>query len=539
MKCLFKPSARTLAGILSTVWLASTCAAQTHTAWVQRYGGPGTFYNATPIAVDGNGDAYVSRNNSVGEVGQQGGTTLVKYKSSGRMAWRTTFTDSTAPLFLTWDLDANKDGSVVSCGGFAGGYDSLFGLFVARFDSSGTQQWALKYDGPAGSRGAGGWRVAYDGFGGIYAVGVTIRENNHDCLVLRLDTTGALLWTRMYDGPGHSFDQPTDLVVGSDGSIYISLISRGLTSLDYCLLKYSPSGDLEYETRYDGPSGSADQPSRVALDDSGNAYMTGGSGSNFATLKIDPHGRMLWVQRHFHPGNTFGDATGLGLSQDGDIYVTGNSGGNGKDYDILILCYSPEGTQRWEYRYDSRPDQSDVPWDLVALPQGGCIVVGESYGADGYSAVGLHMDAEGRLLWADDYTGPPNGRTCFFAVAFSPPNFAYSSGISGNDNVVLRYDIGGASVPRQFALGQNYPNPFDGGTTIPYNLISEGNISLSIFNILGQELVRESLGRQGSGNHQYHWNGFNDQGRFVPSGVYLVRLRMNGDEEGGKMVLLK
>jgi len=90
------------------------------------------------------------------------------------------------------------------------------------------------------------------------------------------------------------------------------------------------------------------------------------------------------------------------------------------------------------------------------------------------------------------------------------------------------------SLPDNFRLEQNYPNPFNPITTISFSIPAEGNVSLKIFNVIGQEvavLVNENLA---AGGYSYKWNA-----RDQASGVYLYKLITDSYSEMKKMVLLK
>src|SRR5262245_8336411 len=81
-------------------------------------------------------------------------------------------------------------------------------------------------------------------------------------------------------------------------------------------------------------------------------------------------------------------------------------------------------------------------------------------------------------------------------------------------------DLSGA-----IALSQNEPNPFANGTTIRYTLAMEQDVTLLIYNP-GGRLVRElRMGRQSAGSHEYFWDGLNDTGQRVTSGVYYYELK--------------
>ncbi|MGB6648436.1 MAG: T9SS type A sorting domain-containing protein, partial [Bacteroidota bacterium] len=95
------------------------------------------------------------------------------------------------------------------------------------------------------------------------------------------------------------------------------------------------------------------------------------------------------------------------------------------------------------------------------------------------------------------------------------------------------------TVPLDYALHQNYPNPFNPSTTITYDVPSAGLIGLEIYNVLGQK-VRTLLNEvRTAGTWQAVWNGTDDGGNLVPSGIYFYRLSSSDVSITKKMMLLK
>ncbi|MGH7457117.1 MAG: DUF3160 domain-containing protein, partial [bacterium] len=97
-------------------------------------------------------------------------------------------------------------------------------------------------------------------------------------------------------------------------------------------------------------------------------------------------------------------------------------------------------------------------------------------------------------------------------------------------------------LPRGYLLHQNFPNPFNAGTVIRFEIpVSLANTStrLSVYNVRG-ELVRELINRRlPAGNYIARWEGRNDAGREVASGIYLYRLQAGNVTEMRKLTLLK
>ncbi|MBI3005411.1 MAG: fibronectin type III domain-containing protein [Ignavibacteriales bacterium] len=96
------------------------------------------------------------------------------------------------------------------------------------------------------------------------------------------------------------------------------------------------------------------------------------------------------------------------------------------------------------------------------------------------------------------------------------------------------------NVPRRFVLGNNFPNPFNPSTLISFDIPTGSEIDLKVFNMIGQEVRTLYAGTAEPGRHWVLWDGKDNLGMQVPSGVYLYRLATNvGFSETRKMILLK
>jgi hypothetical protein len=105
------------------------------------------------------------------------------------------------------------------------------------------------------------------------------------------------------------------------------------------------------------------------------------------------------------------------------------------------------------------------------------------------------------------------------------------SGVANNDT--------DDNLPVEFDLKQNYPNPFNPDTNVGYDLPSPAHVKLEILNILGQKVATLVDSYTSAGSHVISWDGRNDQGRAVSSGVYFYRLKADGFEQVKKMMMLK
>jgi hypothetical protein len=88
-------------------------------------------------------------------------------------------------------------------------------------------------------------------------------------------------------------------------------------------------------------------------------------------------------------------------------------------------------------------------------------------------------------------------------------------------------------------LKQNYPNPFNPTTTISYNVTKAGNVKLNVYNMKGQLVKCLVNSKQNVGIHDIAWNGRNNFGEEVSSGIYFYKIENAGKAEVKKMVLMK
>ncbi len=95
------------------------------------------------------------------------------------------------------------------------------------------------------------------------------------------------------------------------------------------------------------------------------------------------------------------------------------------------------------------------------------------------------------------------------------------------------------SIPTEFALFQNYPNPFNPTTEIRYSLPVNEKVELAIYNALGQKIKTLLNTRQEAGFHSIAWDGTNNRGKAVSSGIYLYRINAGMFSAIKKMILLK
>ena len=111
--------------------------------------------------------------------------------------------------------------------------------------------------------------------------------------------------------------------------------------------------------------------------------------------------------------------------------------------------------------------------------------------------------------------------------------------IVGTEEFIKQNSEGIPLVPLKFALFQNYPNPFNPMTTVSFNVSKRTPVQIYIYNILGQRvriLIDEEMR---AGHHRLIWDGCNDYGTIVTTGLYFVRLKAESKTAVKKMMIIK
>jgi len=150
---------------------------------------------------------------------------------------------------------------------------------------------------------------------------------------------------------------------------------------------------------------------------------------------------------------------------------------------------------------------------------------------------------------------PTGNNTYDLNLAFKGVNLVDGSGhavgiktVAGIASLDYRVPLGGeavdqgASLPKAFALAQNHPNPFNPSTTINYQIpddVGSINISLNVYDIRGRLVRTLAEGLKGAGSYSTFWDGTDNSGRQVGSGVYFYRFSSSKFNATRKMILLK
>ena len=96
-----------------------------------------------------------------------------------------------------------------------------------------------------------------------------------------------------------------------------------------------------------------------------------------------------------------------------------------------------------------------------------------------------------------------------------------------------------STLPAEYSLEQNHPNPFNPDCQIRYALPNDADVNLSVYNVLGQKVRTLVDVFQAAGHKTVHWDGTDDIGNKMASGIYLYRIKAGEYGEAKKMILMK
>lgn len=257
-------------------------------------------------------------------------------------------------------------------------------------------------------------------------------------------------WLRRYNGPANGSDLALAMAVDTAGNVYVTGYTDGGESrVDYTTVKYSAAGDTLWVRSYNGPGDVGDIAHDIALDDSGNVYVTGASGPDIATIKYSPAGDTLWVRRYHGAEDCYNSAYAISVGDDGSVYVTGsgfdlpNDDCIGTTDRMILMKYSPSGDVLWLRDYMGPSDSGASAGGHVVTASGEIVLWGSSLGF----LTLVKYTAAGDTLWTRHYGEPGLGSLLPVGAAVdSDGNICIANTFytgSSSEIATLKYDANG------------------------------------------------------------------------------------------------
>lgn len=387
------------------------------------------------IAKDGSGNVYVT-GSSLGSGGTGKDFATIKYNSFGVDQWTSRYNGTGNGNDIAYGVATDGSGNVYVTGSSLGSGGTGLDFATVKYDSIGNETWVARYNGPGNGDDAA-YDITVDASGNIYVTGTSLGSGSSwDYATVKYNSSGTQQWVARYNGTGNGSDGAYSISVDSTGNVYVtgSSLGSGGTSDDFATVKYNSSGTQQWASRYNGPANSGDDAYCVVVDGSGNVYVTGGSGgsgtgSDYATVKYNSSGTQQWASRYNGSGSTDDAAYSVAVDSSGNVYVTGSSGAGAAGTNFATLKYNSSGTQQWVSTYNGTANGNDSANSLVIDGSANVSVTGSSLGSGGtgldYATV--KYNSSGSQQWASRYNGTGNGddisaifdlrKSCKFAFA--------------------------------------------------------------------------------------------------------------------------
>jgi len=548
----------TLKAALVTLITVVSIYSQVTQLWASRYN-YGSTDQCNAMTVDAAGNVYLTGSSRSGGAYSEEIATI-KYNSAGTMLWTKLYVGTGYGEDHGYAIAVDASGNVYVTGRTWVNSGSNNDIITIKYNSSGDSLWVKKYNG-SGSNHDEAKSIAVDASGNVYVTGTSYGTlSTHglfqDYITIKYNSSGVQLWAAAYNGPGTDNDYAQSIAVDGTGNVFITGVSgggstgTGSTYDDYATIKYNSSGIMQWVARYTGAGLTGnDAAYQLKLDVLGNVYITGKStgttsGYDFATIKYNSAGTMLWVSRYNGPDNDDDEAYSIAVDRTGNVFVTGKSdGGASTLVDMTTIKYNSAGVQQWVNRYNGSLNSMDEGKAITVDTSGNSYVTG--YSSNTVTAQDfqtIKYNTAGVQQWEIKYTNSGLAGSSDVSVSVYADNSGnvYAAGMSALDYAVVKYGTmtgisnNNNTSPEGFSLEQNYPNPFNPTTNIQFGIAETGNVKLAVYDVNGKEVMTLVNEVKNSGTYNYQVNASN-----LSTGVYFYKLITSSFTDVKKMMIVK
>ncbi len=242
-------------------------------------------------------------------------------------------------------------------------------------------------------------------------------------------------WVARYNGTANTTDWAQALAIDATGNTYVTGYSTGSgTSKDYRTIKYNLAGQVLWSASFNGPVNGGDYSYAIVVDNSGNVYVTGRvdfgapTQSDILTIKYDSQGIQQWTAR-YNNTNNLDEARAIQVDNSGNVYVTGKT--TGTNVDFVTIKYNPNGTEAWVSTYNGPGNSEDVAVSLAIDGSGNVYVAGASIGSGtGSDFTVIKYNSDGTQSWVKRYNGAGNGGDAAISVKVDATGEVYAAGFA-------------------------------------------------------------------------------------------------------------
>jgi len=524
---------------------------QVNQEWVARYNGPiDSIDEAYSIAVDNSGNVYVTGRS--GGIGITKDYATIKYNSSGVQQWVARYNGPGNGRDDAYSIAVDNSGNSYVTG-FSTGLGTSYDYATIKYNSAGTQIWVARYNGP-GNGNDFAYSIVVDNSGNVYVTGGSLGNVTSylEYATVKYNSAGVQLWVGRYSSTSNFGAVAKSIALDDQGNVYVTGFSYASGSdYDFATVKYNPVGAQQWAVRYNGTGNYTDYANSIAVDGTGNVYITGESSASglgsadYTTIKYNSSGIQQWISRLSE-----GSGQSIAVNDSGNVYVTGTFyGDTGNVLDYGTIKYNSNGEQLWFVSYNGPGNIGDYGKSLALDKSGNVYVTGSTYvfGTSGSSNnyATIKYNSQGIQQWAAVYDGPGNYYDGATSIAVDSSGYVYVTGYStgigaGYDYATIKYSQStgiaqtSSEIPDQYSLSQNYPNPFNPSTNLEFGISDLGFVSLKVYDILGKEIITLVNEKLNPGNYKVEFDG-----RGLTSGVYFYRLTIGEFTDTKRMMLVK
>lgn len=418
---------------------------------------------------------------------------------------------------------------------FGAGYSDIW---LIKTDEEGNEQWQQTFGGTE-TEYAGDIKQTADG--GYIIVGTTesYGSDYNKIWLIKTDEFGNELWSQLY---GNFDNRGNSVIQTSDGGYIIAgatWITGNNNYFDALLIKTDANGNEEWSHTY----GSTfwDEAINIQQNENNEYLICGLHGESQGWFfKTDSDGSMIWSQSFSVLDYNY-IVQFIETSDQGYI-LTGNT--YSAEGDILVIKTDVNGNEEWMQTIDG--SDYDISSSICEAVTDGYIIAG-STNMNNYGEIWLiNIDEEGEEIWNQTYSyGAASSSSSIqyiddgyiVAGSFLPVGSEFMSCL------IMRLNSEEVTYDENLIHCENYkldnfPNPFNPSTTIKFSLQNDSKIELIIYNIKGQKIKTLAHNDFTKGSHSIIWNGGDESGNLVSSGIYLYKLNVNGKNEVAKKCLL-
>jgi len=539
------------------------------TLWARTYGGSATDYGYSVRQTSDGGYIVAGYTDSFGAGYED--AYLVKTDANGDTLWTRTYGWSTGKERAHCVQQTSDGGYIIV--GYTYSYETYhYDFYLVKTDANGDTLWTRTYGGSGTEKAEsvqqttdGGYIVA--GYTSSFGAGLV------DAWLVKISANGHFLWAQSYGGAG--WDYAYSVQQTSDGGYILAGYedSFGAGGKDVWSIKTDTYGDTLWTRTY---GGSGDDRSYSSQQTTDGGYAIAGCTNSFGAggfdvwlIKTDANGDTSWIRTY--GGSASDRAEFVQQTTDGGYIVSG-----------ATSSFGAGGNDFWLLRMAGEAPQPDVSIEIIpddppiTVPQGGRFGftgtltnnTEETQVVDAWTmAIGPEKGIYGPFKELNDIELEPlETRTAHFyqrAPNLAPLGFYdyiaycgdYPSTVVDSSSFQIEVvqgvftgteDLGWlltgsfdrgedfVSVPSDFALLSNYPNPFNAQTVIEYQLPVSSSVKLEVYNILGSKVATLVNGEEVAGYKSVTWDASE-----VSSGVYFYKLTAGDYTESKRMMLVK